>query len=388
MDYGFDTEIDRSGTHSSKWEKYAGRDILPFWVADMEFATPGFVLDAVRSRLDHPIIGYTRTPDTLIEAFQGWLSRCYGWTVSEDWLVWIPGVVQGFNLAARAVAEADTAIVIPTPVYYPFLSVPRNAEQQAITVPLVRDGARYCMDFDAMQQALDHASGVRPRSLLLSNPQNPTGRAYTRAELVALADFCLKNDLVLCSDEIHSPLILDVAAQHIPIASLSSEIAERTITLYAATKAYNMPGLSCGIAVIPDPALRRAFIHSMAGLLSGVGPLALTATEAAFRDESDYLPSLLGYLRANHTRLQEVVGARMTPVEATYLAWIDLSDTAVADNPSAYLESHGLGLSDGAAFGGPGFVRFNFACPRSMLDRGLERYERAMADLPVNPGQR
>ena len=388
MDYGFDTEIDRSGTFSSKWEKYAGRDILPFWVADMEFATPDFILDAVRARLDHPIMGYTRTPDTLVEAFQSWLQRSYGWTVAEEWLVWIPGVVQGFNLAAKAVAEADTAIVIPTPVYYPFLNVPQNARQQAITVPLILDGQRWRMDFDAMQQALDEATGIRARCLLLSNPQNPTGRAYTQAELEMLADFCLRNDLVLCSDEIHAPLILDQAARHIPIAGLSPQIAERTITLYAATKAYNMPGLSCGIAVIPDHSLRRAFIRAMAGLLGGIGPLSLAASEAAFRDESDYLPSLLSYLRANHARVQEVVGSRMVPVEATYLAWIDLSDTAVADAPGAYLESHGIGLSDGAAFAGPGFVRFNFACPRSMLDRGLERYVAAMDALAQGPGRR
>lgn len=391
MDYGFDTEIDRSGTFSSKWEKYAGRDILPFWVADMEFPTPHFVRDAVRARLDHPILGYTRTPPAFIESFQGWLQRAYGWAVPEEWLVWIPGVVTGFNLAALAAArlagtaskstDPGTALLIPTPVYYPFLSVPRNADQQALRVPLVRDSARWCMDFDAMQDALEQWRGAPVRLLLLSNPQNPTGRAYTRAELSLLADFCLRNHLLLCSDEIHSPIILDEQALHIPIASLSPEIAERTITLFAATKTYNMPGLSCGVAVIPDPALRRVFIHSMGGLLPGIGPLNFAASQAAFADQSDYLPSLLAYLRGNHRRVQEVVGKRMTAVEATYLAWIDLSDTPVAGNPGAFFESHGLGLSDGAPFGGPGFVRFNFGCPRSLLERGLARYQTAMSSL-------
>ncbi|MEZ5551627.1 MAG: PatB family C-S lyase [Pseudomonadales bacterium] len=390
VDYGFDTEIDRSATFSSKWEKYAGRDILPYWVADMEFPTPYFVLDAVRARLEHPILGYTRTPPDFIESFQGWLQRAYGWAVPAEWLVWIPGVVTGFNLAALAAArladtahKADpgTAILIPTPVYYPFLSVPRNTDQQALSVPLVRDGARWCMDFDAMQDALDQWTGAPVRLLLLSNPQNPTGRAYTRAELSLLADFCLRNNLVLCSDEIHSPIILDEQARHIPVASLSQTIAERTITLFAATKTYNMPGLSCGVAVIPDLALRRAFIHSMGGLVPGIGPLNFAASQAAFADQSDYLPELLAYLRGNHRRVQEVVGNRMTAVEATYLAWIDLSDTPVAGGPGTFFESHGLGLSDGAPFGGPGFVRFNFACPRSMLERGLDRYQAAMSSL-------
>lgn len=227
----FDQVIDRRNTSSSKWEKYRGRDVLPFWVADMEFAAPQFVLDAVRQRLNHEIVGYTRTPESLQQAFQSWLQRSYGWTVPEEWLVWIPGVVPGFNLAARAVAEPGGAIMIPTPVYYPFLSVPRNSNQASQTVPLTRDGKRWVMDFDALQaQVRDNT-----RLFMFCNPQNPTGRVYSKAELTALADFCMQHDLVLCSDEIHCSLVLDDHARHIPIASLSPEIAERSISLYAST---------------------------------------------------------------------------------------------------------------------------------------------------------
>ena len=379
--YDFDTEIDRRNTSSSKWEKYAGRDILPFWVADMDFATPEFIRRAIRERLDHEVIGYTRTPATLIAAFQGWLARNYNWTVPEEWLVWLPGVVPGVNLTARAVAEPGGSILIPTPVYYPFLSVPGNSGQTGVTAQLVRDGHRWVMDFDALQDAIDQHEGGRPRLLLLANPQNPTGRAYGKSELVALADFCLKNDLYLCSDEIHSAILIDEDARHYPIASLYPEIAERTVSLFAATKTYNIPGLPCAVAVIPDARLKRTFLKAQAGLVPDVGPLAYAASEAAFADQGSYLPELLAYLRRNHARVAELVGERMTPVEATYLAWIDLTDTPVAAHAARHFENHGLGLSDGAAFGGPGFVRFNFACPQSMLNRGLDRLSAALNDL-------
>ena len=381
MAFNFDEEIDRSHTTSSKWERYAGRDILPFWVADMEFATPGFILDAIRARLDRQIIGYTRTPPEIVAAFQSWLARSYAWTVPEEWLVWIPGVVPGVNMTARAVAEADGGILIPTPVYYPFLSVPENAGQASLQVPLCRDGRRWVMDFDALQSAVDAHSPGRARLLLLSNPQNPTGRAYSTAELTMLADFCLKNDLSLCSDEIHCSILLEPEARHTPIASLYPEIAERTVSLFAATKSYNIPGLPCAVAVIPDPKLRRAFEQAEAGLLPNISPLAFTASTAAFADEGSYLPELLAYLRSNRDRLAEVVGDRMGPVEATYLAWIDISDTTVARHAGEHFEQHGVGLSNGADFAGEGFVRFNFACPRSMLERGLGRLEGALDAL-------
>ena len=372
----FDVEIDRTNTSSSKWDKYAGRDVLPFWVADMDFAMPSFIRAAIAERLAHPVLGYTRTPDAAVQAFQNWLERCYGWEVPEEWLVWIPGVVTGFNLAARAVAEPGGSVLIPTPVYYPFLSTPRHAGQDSIEVPLVRDGERWAMDFDAMSAACRNGT----RLFMLSNPQNPTGRAYTEEELSELAAFCLRHDLYLCSDEIHASIILAPEARHIPIAAIAPEIAERTISLYAATKTYNIPGLGCAVAVIADARLRRDFRRAMGGLVPGIGPLAYAASTAAFADASDWTTRLIDYLRGNHQRVREVVGERMTPVEATYLAWIDLTDLDFAD-PAARLEAFGIGLSEGADFGGAGYVRFNFACPRSLLDRGLARFRDALARL-------
>jgi cystathionine beta-lyase len=369
----FDRVINRRGTWSSKWDKYADTDVLPFWVADMDFAMPPFIRDAVQRRLDHGIVGYTRTPATLVEAFQSWMVRHFDWSVPDSWLVWLPGVVTGFNLAAHAAAEPGGSAVIPTPVYYPFLDVPGNAGQEGIHVPLAKDGQCWVMDFDALARAVTPQS----RILLLSNPQNPTGRAYAEDELRELAEFCLRHSLVLCSDEIHCQLILSESVRHVPVATLAPEIAVRTISLYAATKTYNIPGLSCGVAVIPDPELRRRFKQAQRGLVPNVGPLEFAASEAAFADTGPWVGALLDYLRANHALLAKVAGERMTPVEATYLAWIDVRDLAL-ERPGAFFEQHGLGLSDGAAFGGDGFVRFNFACPRSLLEQGLERLANAL----------
>lgn len=376
----FDEVIDRSNTSSSKWDKYQGRDVLPFWVADMDFAMPEFIRAAIAERLEHPVLGYTRTPDATVSAFLSWLKRGYGWEVPEEWLVWIPGVVTGFNLAARAVAEPGGSVLIPTPVYYPFLSTPRHAGQESIEVPLIRDGERWVMDFDAMGAACRTGT----RLFMLSNPQNPTGRAYTGEELSQLAAFCLRHDLYLCSDEIHASIMLAPEARHLPIAAIAPEVAERTISLYAATKTYNIPGLGCAVAVIANAALRRDFRRAMAGLVPGIGPLAYAASTAAFADSSDWTQRLIEYLRGNHQRVREVAGDRMTPVEATYLAWIDLTDLGYAD-PAARLEAYGIGLSEGADFGGAGYVRLNFACPRSLLERGLARFQEAIARVKAEP---
>ncbi|MCY4213954.1 MAG: PatB family C-S lyase [Gammaproteobacteria bacterium] len=369
----FDRHIDRSGTSSAKWDKYQGRDVLPFWVADMDFEAPGFLLDALRARIEHPIFGYTRIPSGLVAAFQSWLERNYHWPVPEEWLVWIPGVVTGLNLAAMATAQPGGGVLIPTPVYYPFRSVPANADQRAIEVPMARDGDRWVMDIDALEAAAD----ADTRILMIANPQNPTGRIYDQAELQELAAFAARRGLVICADEIHCPILLDRQASHRPIASLDTEIALRSISLYAATKAYNVPGLSCAVAVIPDAGLRRRFNQARRDLTPSIGPLAHAASEAAFNDQSGWLERLLAYLRGNHERVLAVAGPRMTPVEGTYLAWIDVRDLGLAD-PGAHFERFGLGLSDGAAFGGPGFVRFNFGCPRPLLEEGLARFSAAI----------
>jgi cystathionine beta-lyase len=373
----FDEVIDRRGTHSSKWNRYEGRDVLPFWVADMDFRAPAFIRRALVDRIGHGVFGYTETPAPLVTAVLEWLEDSYGWTVSPEWLVWMPGVVGGFNLACRAVGRPGDGVLMHVPVYYPFLTAPRNAEREAIEVPLVLDRGRWVMDLEMLGRAVS----PRTRLYMFCNPQNPTGRVYDRDELIELARFCERHDLLICSDEIHCSLVLDETRRHIPIASLSQEIAARTITLMAPTKTYNTPGLACAFAIIPDAPLRRRFAAARAGLVPGIGTLSYVAATAAYEDRSDWLPRLRAYLAGNRDRLEATVaalpGVSMTHVEGTYLGWIDVRALNLANVPG-HFEAHGLGISDGAQFHGPGFVRFNFGCPRATLDEGLDRLAHAV----------
>lgn len=380
----FDRIIDRTGTSATKYQKYAGQDVLPFWIADMDFETPKFIRQAIAQRLEHPILGYTDVPEALSEQACDWLFQAHGWQVPTEWLVWLPGVVPGLNLAARATLDKGGldkgSLVVPTPVYYPFREVAQQQGVVSTELPLVRHNNQWVMDFDAMAQRLP----ADARTLLLCNPQNPTGRAYTRDELLGLINFCQTHNLILCSDEIHCELLLDETATHIPIASLDSDFAQQTISLFAPTKTYNMPGLSSAFAVIPNPDLRQRFRDARAGMVSSPSVLAYAAASAAFTYQGNWLRELLRYLRSNHQQLQDLVTAelpgRSTPVQATYLAWIDLTEFGIEDIHGHFLQ-HGLGLSDGAAFGSPGFARFNFACPAPLLERGLERLQNALRTL-------
>lgn len=375
MQYDFDQVIDRSGTYSSKWSKF-DPDVLPFWVADMDFAAPEFILQVLHERLKHPILGYTVTPDSLQQAFQSWLQHHFDWDVPEEWVVWVPGVVPGLNLAAQAMPR-DAALLLPTPVYFPFLDLAAHAGCAEIRVPMrveaTASGALWRMDFDAMARALTPAT----RMLMICNPQNPTGRCYSADELSELARFVETHDLLLVSDEIHCNIILDANSQHLPIAAVHPEIAARTISLYAATKIYNIPGLSCAAAVIPDPQLRQRFIAARAGLVPGIGPLGFTASEIAFNDRSGWVPQLLTYLRGNLQLLSSSLGTRLARLEGTYLAWIDVRDLALRD-PEAYFANYGVGINPGEQFGTPGYVRFNFGCPRQTLRTGLARLQDAL----------
>ena len=372
--------IDRRGTYSEKWEKYAGRDVLPFWVADLDLATAPFVIAAVRERLLHPVLGYTATPTPVVEAFLDWLWRNYRWQASEDWLVWIPGVVPGFNVAARALADQGANLVIPAPVYPPFLRVPWQAGLRSVLSPLVRDNGRWVMDFDDLAAKTSRATAA----VLFCNPQNPTGRVYGREELSRLAGLVVDSDTVLISDEIHCPVVLDQDRQHIPIASLDAAIEARTVSLFAPTKAYNFAGLGGAVAVIPDATIRESFEKTGKGLLGGVSPLAYAAATAAFADKSTWLEEQNGFLAGNaavfEQAVQDIDGIASSHVEGTYLAWLDVSALGLA-NPAACFEAFGLGLSDGEDFGAPGYLRFNLGCGRSVLHQGIERLRRAVSNL-------
>jgi len=366
---------DRRGTDSIKWGKYAGRDVLPLWVADMDFPAPTPVLEALHQRVSHGVFGYGTPWPGLVDAVLGHLEREYAWRVEAEWLVWLPGLVTGLNVACRTVAGR---VLTTTPIYPPFLSAPAFSERQLQRAELALQDGHWEMDW----QALDAACTPDTELFLLCHPHNPVGRCWQREELEQMAEFAVRHDLIVCSDEIHCGLVLDEDRRHLPFAALSPEAAARSITLMAPSKTFNVPGLGCAFAVISDAALRRRFSRAMAGIVPHVNVLGLAACEAAYRDCGDWHQALLNQLRQNRDRLEAAVaalpGLSMTHVEATYLAWIDARGLGV-EHPAAHFEAHGLGFSDGAEFGAPGWVRCNFGCGPETLTLALTRLEQAVA---------
>ena len=376
--FDFDSPIDRRAEPGDKWGRYAGRDILPLWVADMDFAAPPAVIDAVRRRLEHPVFGYTDAWPGLVEAVVGGIARDHAWGIEPEWLVWLPGVVSGFNLACRAVGEADDEVFTATPVYPPFLTAPANSGRRLVTRPLVLEGGRWGWD----RASVEAAVSPRTRLMMLCNPHNPVGRVFDRDELRWIADLAERHDLTICSDEIHCGLVLDDDAPHLPIAALGDDVARRTITLMAPSKTWNIPALYCAFAIIPDAALRRRFRHEMRGIVPHPNLLGMVAAEAAYRDGGPWRVALIEYLRGNRELVMNAVaampGLAAARPQATYLAWLDCRDAGI-DNPAKFFEAAGVGLSDGAPFGMPGFVRLNFGCTRALLGEALARMERALA---------
>ena len=375
--FDFDTVIDRRKSESEKWGRYAGTDILPMWVADMDFVSPPEVIAAMQDRVAHGVFGYSHTPKELGSAVQETLLADYNWAVDENWLVWLPGLVTGLNVTCRAVGEPGDGVMTATPVYPPFLTAPKLSGRELITVPLMESDEKWRIDFDALEAAVTPTTKL----LMWCNPQNPVGRIFTKDELTELAAFCDRHDLVICSDEIHADLLLDQEYGHIPIATLDPAVADRTITLMAPSKTYNIAGLGCSFAVIPNDRLRKNFQRAMAGIVPHINMLAYAAAFAAYRHGKPWLKALLDYLRDNHDRtlaaINTIPGLEMKPVEATYLAWIDARALDLK-SPAAFFEKAGVGLNNGADFGLPGFVRLNFGCPRKLLDQGLARIENAV----------
>jgi cysteine-S-conjugate beta-lyase len=382
MTYDFDTPVERRGTDSQKWQKYAGRDVLPLWVADMDFRSPPEVIAALHARVDHGVFGYARPVPAMTAAVIDALQARHGWSVEPAWLVWLPGLVVGLNVAARAFAKRGEAVLCTTPAYPPFMTAPVHQGRAVITAPFALNSAerRWEIDWDALERAVT----PQTRLFFLCHPHNPVSRVFRRDELTRLAGFCLRHDLLLCSDEIHCDLILD-DLRHVPAASLGADIARRTITLLAPSKTYNLPGFGTSLAVIPDAELRARFVRATAGIVAEVNVLGYTACAAAYRDGEPWRRALLEYLRGNRdfllaTLARELPGIRVeAPIEATYLAWLNVEALGLPD-PSGHFERHGVGLSDGRHFGAPPgrYVRLNFGCPRATLAEALARMKRAL----------
>ncbi len=369
--------MNRDGTGSLKWDRYKGRDIIPLWVADMDFMSPPAVIEALKARADHGVFGYTTPPHELVETIIEMLVRDYSWSVEPEWLVWLPGLVTGLNVMCRSLEGDAQEVLSAVPVYPPFLSAPGLARKKLTTTPLVEQDGRYVFDFDQLAGAITKNTGL----FLLCNPHNPVGRVFTREELVHLGQICEQKDVIICSDEIHCDLVLDTDKNHIPMATLGEDIARRTVTLMAPSKTYNIPGLGCSFAIIQDRKLRKSFLRAMEGIVPHINTFGYTAALAAYRHGNTWHEELLDYLRTNRDIVsrwvQDMDGLCMSHVEATYLAWIDMRQTGLSD-PVRCFEDAGVGLSDGAHFSSPGFARLNFGCPRSTLREALERMQAAL----------
>ena len=384
MTDSFGQRIDRRHSESLKWNYY-DEDVLPLWVADMDFRSPEPVIQALHERVEHGVFGYGSDPPGLREVIVDRLQRLYDWDVSPAELVFLPGVVTAFNLVCHAVGSPGDGVLLQVPVYYPMLSAPGGAGLTNDEMELTRrpDGC-YGIDFDLFQRTISD----RTRIFMLCNPHNPTGRVFGREELTRMAEICLRENLIICSDEIHCDLLFR-GSQHIPIATLAPEIADRTITLMAPSKTFNVPGLKCSLAIVQNSELRKTLRETHTGLVHGVNVLGYAAAVAAYRDGQSWLDELLSYLEANLDLLLECVEAQLPGIsmarpEATYLGWLSCHEAGIPGNPHEFfLNEARVALNDGAVFGqgGEGFVRLNFGCPRGRLVEALDRMKEALSAL-------
>ncbi|CAI2451553.1 MalY/PatB family protein [Serratia ficaria] len=381
MAFNFDQWVDRSHSDSVKWDKYHDRDVIPLWVADSDFRAPPAVIDALRQRVAHGVFGYSHPSHDLVEVFTRRMVERYGWRIKPEWIIFLPGLVCGLNLCVRAYTAEQEGTLAPSPIYPPFRKAAKFAGRRQLPVPLALVNQRWLLDLPAIEAQLDG----KEKLLLLCNPQNPGGTAYRREELLRHHDFARKHGLIVCSDEIHCDLLLEPDVRHIPFATLNEDAAQRSITLMSPSKTFNIAGLGASMAIIPNAALRQRLQRARNGIVPDVDLLALVAAQAAYQHGQPWLDEQLLYLRANRDvvteRINAMPGLRLPPIEASYLAWIDCSELKV-DNPHAFFEQAGVGLSPGLDFGNRRFVRLNFGCRRALLNEALDRMAQACASLP------
>jgi cystathionine beta-lyase len=387
MPYNFDQLINRRGTESYKWRTYPD-DVLPLWVADMDFMSPEPVRRALREVVDHGVFGYPRgqhgdTSDlpeyaqTIVEQ----LHDRYAWRVEPQDVIFLPGVVVGFNAMCNMFRASGGSIAVQPPVYTPILEAPQTAGLTRSEAVLARqpDGT-YVVEWDQFEAALQ----ADTRAFILCNPHNPVGRVFRRDELERMAELCLSRDVLICSDEIHGDLIYQ-GQRHIPIASLDPEIAQRTVTFFAPSKTFNLPGLQASVLIIQNAELRQRYQAARQVMVPWVNVMGLTAMQAAYREGQEWLDQLLVYLEANRDFVYEFVanelpGLFMAKPEGTYLAWIDCRGANLEDPYEFFLNAARVALSNGTSYGtgGQGFVRLNFGCPRATLEEALIRMKQAL----------
>lgn len=384
MAYNFDDLPERRGSDSIKWKQY-DPDVLPLWVADMDFPAPAPILRALRERAEQGLFGYGSPPPQLAEIICQRMARLHGWHVTPDQIMFLPGLVCGLNVVCRAIGQAGDGVLVQTPVYPPFLSAPLNQRRRLQTVPLNLtrrgDDLYYHMDYSTFAGAISK----RTRLFILCHPHNPVGRVFSEQELTRLAEICERHDIILCSDEIHCDLLLGDRT-HKPLASLAPEISDRCITLMAPSKTFNIAGLGVGFAIVQNPHLLRCLKSAAAGIVAHVNVMGFAAAVAAYAQCDDWLQALLRYLTANRDYLLDFVNRCLPDIQttcpqATYLAWLDCRRAGVGSNPQQFfLDKARVAFNDGATFGpgGEGFVRLNFGCPRRLLNEALQRMKTAL----------
>lgn len=386
--YNFDKLIERRGTGALKYDalqqRYGRPDLLPLWVADMDFETPPFIVEALRKRLEHPIFGYTVDPSDYWPVVTQWIAAHHGWQVKPEWMSYIPGVVKGIGMAVNVFVKEDEKVIIQPPVYHPFRLTPLGNKREVVYNPLRRkpDGL-YEMDFDNLERVADE----KCRLLILSNPHNPGGVAWDKETLVRLADFCHRRNILVISDEIHCDLML-WGNRHIPFATVSPEAEACSITFSAPTKTFNMAGIVSSYAIVPDDDLRKTFYGWLrANEFNEPNLFAPIATVAAFREGEEWRREMLRYVEENILFVEDYCRAHLPQVrpvrpQASFLVWLDCTALRLPQPElvSLFVDKARLALNDGSIFGreGEGFMRLNVGCPRSLLREALERLERAV----------
>ena len=380
MKYDFDNPVSRENTSSVKYDlrtKVFGRsDVIPMWVADMDFRTPDFILEAIRNRIQHETLGYTLIPDSFYQAIMNWNYRRHGWQIRKEWISFSPGVVPALNLLVMALTKPGDKIIVQPPVYFPFFSAVKNHGRILVNNPLRYENGRYRMDFEQLSSCMDDKASM----LILSNPHNPTGNVWDKEVLLKVARRCLEKNIVMLSDEIHSDLIFP-GSRHLPLASLSPSIASQTVTCMSPSKTFNLAGLSTSYLVIPDPELKKKYDTVLEQVHVGAGNiLGFVTLEAAYNEGEEWLGQLMAYLHDNLMFLtgfiqQHLPRIKIVKPEATYLVWLDCRELGMGKEELRNFMIHRarLGLSDGFLFGeeGEGFQRMNIACQQSVLEKAL-----------------
>lgn len=380
MKYDFDSPVQRRGTNSYKWDVAGNENLLPMWVADMDFRTAPAIVDALRRRVEHGIFGYTRVPDSYYDAVTGWFARRHGWTMDRDWIIYTSGVVPALSAIIKALTVPGDKVLVQTPVYNCFFSSVRNNGCGLVSSPLVHTGDTFVMDYDDLERK---AADPAVKLMILCNPHNPAGRVWTREELVRAGEICIRHGVTVISDEIHCELVMP-GYTYTPFASVSEEFSRHSVTCVSPSKAFNIAGLQIADIVCED-AGRRAKIDRAINVneVCDVNPFGVIATEAAYNDSEDWLEQLIGYIHGNYQYMKEFCERNLPdfPVavlEGTYLVWMDCRKAGMSSEElgKRLLDGTGLMLNAGTMYGaeGEGFMRWNIACPRASLAEGLERF--------------